>query len=90
MEQKIEIICPVSIGDKLYRINDSCKVVEEFVNNISIRAKAGFLIGGKQYTFEDATDIEFSTNSNRYSPNDLGKTIFLDKKELIQKLVNQL
>lgn len=90
MEQKIEITCPVSIGDKLYRTDRGCEIIIETVTKIEVNTRS-YNDCGKLLRLGEKVHISILTNmSGNYSPSEIGNTIFLDKKELIQKLVNQL
>lgn len=93
MEQKVEITSPVSVGDKLYRIDNS-KIVEETVAKVIVRGESYIAHerGARSLkSLQESIYIEFHTNKDkRYIRCDIGKTVFLDKKELIQKLVEQL
>lgn len=93
MEQKIEITCPVSVGDKLYRTDKNCSIIRETVTKIEVYTGSYTEPYGVHtvHPLGEKVNITISTSlNNTYSPSEIGDTIFLDKKELIQKLVNQL
>lgn len=91
MEQKVEITCPISVGDSLYRLDKNGNIIKETVRKIEIRTNS-YKNNPTDRTigFEEDTNIMFSTYNNRYGLHQLGEELFLDKKDILKKITEQL
>lgn len=91
MEQKVTIECPISVGDSLYKLDKAGNIVKEFIRKIEIRT-----ISYKNnptdraVDFKENTNIMFYTFNNSYGLHQLGEEIFLDKKDILKKIMNQI
>lgn len=91
MEQKVEITCPISVGDSLYRLDKTGNILREVVRKIEIRTSS-YKNNPTDRTvdFKENTSITFMTFNNTYGLHQLGEEIFYDKKDILKKIAEQL
>lgn len=91
MEQKVTIECPISVGDSLYRLDKVGNIVKETVRRIEICTRS-YRDNPTDRTIDFKEDISmmFSTSNNSYRQHQLGEEIFLDKKDILKKIMNQI
>lgn len=91
MEQEVTIECPISVGDSLYRLDKAGNIVRETVRKIEIRTSS-YKNNPTDRTvdFKETTNIMFYTFNTSYRPHQLGEEIFLNKKDILKKIMNQI
>lgn len=97
--EKLEVEIPVSAGNKVYRTDDSCNIIEGIIERVCVRAVS--LIKDTSHArvvslakdnvqisivvkWSDCRDMKY------YEPSDIGTEMFLSSKELIKHLVSML
>lgn len=91
--ERLEVEIPVSVGDKVYRTNNTCDVLVGEI--IRVEVDSEYYKSDSQVI--NKSDITFTVkygygynNEVKYGPNDLGTKVFSTKKDLIKHIVGEI
>lgn len=89
--ERLNIEIPVSVGDKVYRTTNRCEIEIGRVTDIKFIAEY-YSDGNESH---NRSEVKFTVtygygNNIVYKPEELGKTVFLTKKDLIKHIVGEI